>query len=138
MYTINGIDYAEKKEIPALLNITPRWARTLIERGMPRKTVLFKGRRFDVYPVVEIKEWFAERAQPDRPKRNRKCGALTSIHATLCWDCQRAAGADRCCWADRFEPVPGWEAVKTKTMMGLTSYAVKNCPAFLRDKKRRP
>lgn len=138
MYTINGIDYAEKEEVAALLNITPRWARTLIERGMPRKTVLFKGRRFEVYPVVEIKEWFAERAQPDRPKRKRKCGALTPIPATLCWDCQRAAGADRCCWADRFEPVPGWEAVKTKTMMGLTSYAVKNCPAFLRDKKRRP
>ena len=138
MYTINGVQYAEKKEIPALLHVTPRWARTLIERGMPRKTVVFKGRRFDVYPVEEAKAWFDERSRNDRPKRKRKCGATTPTPASLCWDCQRAAGADRCCWADKFEPVPGWDAVKTKTMTGLTSYAVKNCPAFLRDKKRRP
>ncbi len=138
MYTINGVQYAGKKEVPALLHITPRWARTLIERGLPHKTVVFKGRRFDVYPVEEAKAWFNERSRNDRPKRKRKCGAATPTPASLCWDCQRAAGADRCCWADKFEPVPGWEAVETKTMMGLTSYAVKNCPAFLRDKKRRP
>ena len=61
---------------------------------------------------------------------------------TLCWDCQRAAGPKRCCWAGAFEPVPGWTAQSTPWRgspgSGTTpgSYLVLQCPLFIEDERR--
>ena len=50
---------------------------------------------------------------------------------TLCWDCANATGG--CDWADRLEPVEGWDAIQTKKNSALESYLVLNCPLFERD-----
>lgn len=59
-------------------------------------------------------------------------------HSTLCWECEWAAGKDeKCPWACRFEPVPGWKAVATKVRTDklskheyVYSYDVYECPLF--------
>ena len=59
-------------------------------------------------------------------------------NSTICWDCQRAVGKDRCCWADNFKPVKGWNAIrndlKSTPNGGLViSYIVLCCPLFVPD-----
>ena len=52
---------------------------------------------------------------------------------TLCWECSRVYKGRGCCWSDRFEPVPGWEAVPTVKSSGrykTDSYNVRRCPLF--------
>lgn len=61
---------------------------------------------------------------------------------TLCWRCQKAVG--RCAWTEldsskkvRFEPVPGWVAVKSPGIPGRKSesYLVLSCPEFDPDER---
>lgn len=55
---------------------------------------------------------------------------------SLCWDCALSTQLGECEWADRFEPVPGWEAEKCycgKNGYGYESYDVIACPKFKRD-----
>ena len=61
---------------------------------------------------------------------------------TLCWRCKKAVG--RCAWTEldsskkvRFEPVPGWVAVKSLGMPGRKSesYLVLSCPEFDPDER---
>ena len=61
---------------------------------------------------------------------------------TLCWGCQKAVG--RCAWTEldsskkvRFEPVPGWVAVKSPGIPGRKSesYLVLSCPEFDPDER---
>ena len=56
---------------------------------------------------------------------------------TLCWRCKKAVG--RCAWTEldsskkvRFEPVPGWVAVKSLGIPGRKSesFLVLSCPEF--------
>lgn len=61
---------------------------------------------------------------------------------TLCWRCKKAVG--RCSWTEldrtkkvRFEPVPGWVAVKSLGIPGRKSesYLVLSCPEFDPDER---
>ena len=55
---------------------------------------------------------------------------------SLCWDCALATQPWKCEWADRFEPVPGWEAEKCycgQKGYGYESYDVIACPKFKRN-----
>lgn len=63
--------------------------------------------------------------------------------ASICWHCANAYGG--CEWTGRddrgqikFEPVPGWEAVKTTVSIGggrrETSYKVIACPKYVPEK----
>lgn len=57
---------------------------------------------------------------------------------TLCWDCKNAV-YQRCEWTEKFEPVPGWQAVHrqvSKTYFPYDSYRVLYCPKFVRDADR--
>ena len=57
---------------------------------------------------------------------------------TLCWVCEWAAGKDeKCPWACKFEPVPGWNATPTKVKADkqsvhreIDSFIVHECPEF--------
>ena len=54
---------------------------------------------------------------------------------TICWDCMNANG--RCSWSQRLEPVKGWTAEPTIIRYAGkidSSYAVKACPMFIKDK----
>jgi hypothetical protein len=62
--------------------------------------------------------------------------------STLCWKCQRAVGLNMCEWADRFEPVEGWDAEETSIQLhanGIVettqSFMVRSCPKFIPDKR---
>lgn len=44
---------------------------------------------------------------------------------TLCWDCKFATGG--CPWVDKWQPVPGWEATKTK-VFSYSNYDKKGKP----------
>ena len=63
--------------------------------------------------------------------------AKSVYSSTLCWDCANATRPDVCPWVERFEPVDGWEATKTRCMsntdMPYESYHVSKCPLFKRD-----
>lgn len=71
---------------------------------------------------------------------SRKCAGIYSYNNkkkptgdTICWDCKRATGGQGCPWADKLEPVEGWEAEQTKIKYYLEEYAsykVKKCPLF--------
>ena len=61
---------------------------------------------------------------------------------TLCWKCKNAVNG--CCWAKKFEPVPGWVAEPTKikylvsenavhSITELDSFKVIKCPEFESD-----
>ncbi len=55
---------------------------------------------------------------------------------TLCLDCKWATRPWKCPWVDRYEPVPGWLAEKTrlcKKSSPYDSYYVKACPRFKRN-----
>lgn len=57
---------------------------------------------------------------------------------SLCWACKRAVGERMCCWAQRFEPVPGWNA-KPREIQGkhiISSFFVLDCPLFERELAR--
>ena len=51
---------------------------------------------------------------------------------TLCWFCNKAVCG--CSWSKKFEPVPGWDAIKTKVhitaKVDMDSYEVRSCPLF--------
>jgi len=66
----------------------------------------------------------------------------TESRGTLCWRCKKAVG--RCSWTEldrskkvRFEPVPGWVAVKSLGIPGRKSesYLVLSCPEFETDER---
>ncbi len=74
-------------------------------------------------------------------RRDQEHRKKVNLHSTICWECGRASGMTlngiKCPWADRLEPVPGWEAIATK----YTSYnggkhgpdrsfIVNECPLF--------
>ena len=62
----------------------------------------------------------------------------TKTKDTLCWECKKATGCGDCPWANRFEPVDGWDATPTeiKTVGRIEqSYIVNDCPLFERDKR---
>ena len=51
----------------------------------------------------------------------------------LCWLCTKACGG--CCWSDRGEPVPGWDAKKKLQPAAcggnkITTYAITGCPEY--------
>ena len=50
---------------------------------------------------------------------------------TLCGYCGKACN-DGCAWSERFDPVDGWNAVRT-----LNSYHVLDCPEFVSDVGKR-
>ena len=52
---------------------------------------------------------------------------------TLCWNCAKACGHE-CPWAERFEPVQGWDAIPVKSRTA-DSYIVISCPLFSRDER---
>lgn len=67
------------------------------------------------------------------------CSAIAnSVKAkdTLCWSCEKCTGGSDCPWANRFEPVEGWDAVPTKIKMTpekeSDSFKVLSCPLFKR------
>lgn len=60
-------------------------------------------------------------------------------HSSICWDCNLACmgSISPCEWARTLEkPVPGWEAIKTLTEAGKTTYNVFKCPKFVKFKRR--
>lgn len=62
---------------------------------------------------------------------------------TLCFDCKNAING--CCWAKKFEPVPGWVAQEKKIKLHyysptgehilkyINTYKVLDCPMFICD-----
>lgn len=78
-----------------------------VEMGRCEQVVRKRLHELDPHP---IKEWRG----PD---------------SSLCWYCARSVGTDRCSWAARFEPVPGWDARRRDKDSG-ESYFVRNCPQF--------
>lgn len=55
---------------------------------------------------------------------------------TLCWQCKKSTSGSDCPWANRFEPVDGWNATSSIVKMGLDrtqeSFFVHECPLFER------
>lgn len=49
---------------------------------------------------------------------------------TLCANCERATRG-RCPWHERFEPYPGWEAIRNDVAEGQSSYRVISCPGYV-------
>lgn len=55
---------------------------------------------------------------------------------TLCWKCSKSCG--NCSWSERFQPVKGWTAIKTRLYCDrgeyndrtTESYIVIDCPLF--------
>lgn len=68
--------------------------------------------------MLDIKGQRKEREEPAEPK------------GTLCWRCNKAC-IRGCSWAERFEPVPGWNATPNGR-----SYHVDACPEFEPDRPK--
>lgn len=49
----------------------------------------------------------------------------------LCWDCKNACCG--CSWSLTGKPIPGWTATKVTNKDGLQTYAITDCPEFVRD-----
>lgn len=63
---------------------------------------------------------------------------------SLCWRCERAAGARMCSWARALTPVAGWQAEAThwqeqdeSGMHTVHSACVKRCPLYEPDRGER-
>lgn len=73
-------------------------------------------------------------------------GKPVEMTESLCWKCANAVpsrdGKRGCSWSRNFEPVPGWQARKTKisvtrfinrknTYVKIGTYHVNKCPSFV-------
>ena len=66
-------------------------------------------------------------------------GMTCKTMPSLCWDCGRSVGENKCPWASCFKPIEGWRAYKTKKACSGEdnySYLVVECPLFERDAVR--
>lgn len=57
----------------------------------------------------------------------------------LCWNCKRACNTagHKCPWADRGEPIEGWNATPTRWKdrdIEMRSFDITECPLFIKDK----
>ena len=56
----------------------------------------------------------------------------------LCWSCSKACGGSDCPWANKLQPVEGWEA-KKKIICGqkkpIETYHITKCPLYEKRKK---
>lgn len=70
----------------------------------------------------------------DTPKEVSRKQEIQSRHpmtvTTKCCDCDNY----RCSWIQRFDPVPGWDAVESPQNK---SYTVMECPEFIENKRRK-
>ena len=76
-----------------------------------------------------------ETVEPVKKKHHKGEKRRNPNEHTLCWDCKNATN-NGCPWSDHAEPVPGWEARKTKIKFSgekTDSYHVYSCPLFKRD-----
>lgn len=84
-----------------------------------------------------------------RKGRERTASRKTS-DTNICFDCQKALGG--CAWSEinpetskpRFEPIPGWTAEKVTMTVNhkggvysTETYAITDCPLFVRDEPRK-
>ena len=62
----------------------------------------------------------------------------TTKKEQLCWSCARALPNKGCEWADKYEPVPGWEAIPTTRQQrgcaALHSYRITDCPKYYKGR----
>lgn len=56
---------------------------------------------------------------------------------SICWLCANTYSG--CIWSDKYEPVPGWDAIKVDNnyLYRDFSYVVKKCPKFVNEKELR-
>lgn len=52
---------------------------------------------------------------------------------TICWDCKKANASGDCEWANRLEPVDGWQIKKSRNADGDEVIKVISCPKFIAD-----
>ena len=74
-----------------------------------------KRNRYDIFVITNNRSPYKPGYQPQ-----------------ICWNCGNYAGG--CEWADKFEPVPGWDATPTIVDSGAEryakSYCIRECPKF--------
>lgn len=79
-------------------------------------------------------------------RQSERYAAATQRSNVICENCARAAGRrmKECPWADRFEPVPGWDATPAKLRANnlkddkprhIDTYAIHACPLWISDGK---
>ena len=58
---------------------------------------------------------------------------------SLCWECYRSTHFKEfpCPWAHKFIPVDGWNATPTVRNGGGDSFLVKECPIYMKDRRRK-
>ena len=47
---------------------------------------------------------------------------------TICWDCKRSCGKNKCQWANNFTTIKGWDAEQNDL-----GFLVKSCPEYIED-----
>lgn len=79
-------------------------------------------------------------------RKKRNCN---KAHDSICWKCRKSSGGRGCPWADKFEPVPGWEAIEGKIWFTskyqdgtayrheTPTYDVHYCPLFEMEGKEK-
>lgn len=79
------------------------------------------------------------RRYPPQEKKQKKAPKIEYQSKQPCWDCVNACGG--CEWADRLEPVPGWDATPTQRVLKCgrkggtqieASFVIHSCPKFRR------
>ena len=48
----------------------------------------------------------------------------------LCWSCSKACGGSDCSWANKLQPVEGWEAEPS-----IVTYRIIECPLYEKETK---
>ena len=100
-------------DVEAFLNKSRTYVRNSVRNGFNVHDG--KGNRYDIFVI-------SKNRLPYKPGYQQQ----------LCWECKNYAGG--CEWADRFEPVPGWDARQTILDQGgermIRSYCIYKCPKF--------
>lgn len=62
------------------------------------------------------------------------------LKRTICWECARTRGKNKCSWVEDFVPIEGWEVTEKSFSNGpkiIQSLDVHSCPQFIQYEKKR-
>lgn len=123
--------------------ITKKNSMRIMHSSKTGKPFIMPSKQYQDYEAEAVQcEAIARKMRRISEKRLTNQNNVES-RGTLCWRCKKAVG--RCAWTEldsskkvRFEPVPGWVAVKSPGMPGRKSesYLVISCPEFEPDERR--
>ena len=116
--------YRSSREASKVLGISSRYIRNLASGSK-------KSSKYSLsYYEDGIEDPYEVEYRKEKTRHRGKRTWTRSVVETKCCECDNY----KCSWLQKFEPVPGWDAVEVPKNQ---SYIVRECPEFIENKRRK-